>query len=351
MLAYNLMFLLLVFFSFAERFNLLLSRYVAIYFSILLVILFTSIRGDVGQDTSNYLLMYNDIEKYKEHLEVGFYSLVKLANFIGLSFNGFLLVVSTLFVSFYYAGLAKFVPKKYVILSFLIIFCDLYIYFNISGLRQGIALSICLFSSYFAYRRSFISFLFLVIVAALFHKSAAVFLLVYPLLKLKIDYSYKQIFIIGVCCVLLFYTTKTLFGSESLSFIKGGEMYLSENYNKFSPSAYVVGFLRRFYPIFLFFYFYKQNKNDHVLTSVFNVYLFGFVFYAINYPILQDVTVRFSSYFTMFEAVIVVRILVNLKHGLNKLLVLSIIYFIVYFKIFTYASLDAFEYKLMDGVF
>jgi len=86
-----------------------------------------------------------------------------------------------------------------------------------------------------------------------------------------------------------------------------------------------------------------------MLMSIFNVYLFGFMFYATSYPIFQDITVRISSYFIIFESILVVRILINLKYKINKFFVLSIIYFVVYFKIFTYSSLDAYKYTVFSG--
>ena len=232
----------------------------------------------------------------------------------------------------------------------MIIFCDLFIYFNISGLRQGIALSICLFSSYYAYKNRYFSFILLVLFATLFHKSAIVFLIVYPLLNFKFKLNLKQLSFITLSCVFSIILTKFfLFGTDNLALIRGGTMYLSEDYNTFSINAYIVGFIRRFYPIFLFFCFYRSIKNDPVSMSVFNVYLFGFIFYALNYPIFQDITVRISSYFTVFESILVVRILMSLKYRINKVAVLSIIYFVIYFKIFTYSSLEAYKYTLFNG--
>jgi len=349
MFAYNLMLVILASLSLAERFNILGSRYVPILCSMIFVIIFTSARGDVGQDTSNYLLMYLDMENYKEYLELGYYYTAKTFSDFGFSFNFFLLITSIFSVTLYYVAISKFIPRKYIILSFMIIFCDLYIYFNISGLRQGIALSICLFSSYFAYRGRYFPFIFLVVLATLYHKTAVLFLIVYPLLKLKINFSFKQLSFITLGCVFSFILSKFfLFGNESLSFMKGINMYLSEEYNTFSINTYIVGFLRRFYPIFLFFWFYKNIKNDQITKSIFNVYLFGFVFYAINYPIFQDITVRISSYFIVFESILVVRIFMSLSNSLNKSIVLLMIYFVVYYKIFTYSSLDAYKYTLFS---
>ena len=190
MFAYNLMFVLLVSLSFFERYNILGSRYVPILCSMIFVIIFTSIRGDVGQDTSNYLLMYLDIDNYKEYLELGFYYTAKTFSDFGFSFNFFLLITSIFSVTLYYVAISKFIPRKYIILSFMIIFCDLYLYFNISGFRQGIALSICLFASYFAYRGRYFTFIFLVMFATLFHKTAVLFLIVYPLLKFKLRLTF-----------------------------------------------------------------------------------------------------------------------------------------------------------------
>jgi len=314
------------------------------------VIMFTSLRGDVGQDTSNYLLMYLDFENYKEHLELGFYYIMSVFSSLGFSFNFFLFILSIFSVTLYYVAVSKFIPRKYIILSFMIIFCDLYIYLNMSGLRQGIALSICLFSSYAAFRSRYLVFIFLVLFATLFHKSAVIFFIVYPLLKFQLRFDFKQLSLIAIGCVSLFIFTKfVLFGNVNLAFIKGGVMYLSEGYNTFSINAYIIGFCRRFYPIFLFLCFYKNMKDDPISMSVFNVYLFGFILYAINYPIFQDITVRISSYFTVFESILVVRILMSLKYRINKVVVLSMIYFVVYFKIFTYSSLDAYKYTLFSG--
>lgn len=350
MLAYNLVFFLLLFFSFAERFNLLISRYVPILFSILIVVIFTSIRGDVGQDTSNYLLMYNDIANYKDKLEPGFYYIALFFTSFGFHFNFFIFVTTVFSVAFYYFTILKFVPRKFVVLSFVIIFCDMYMYFNISGMRQGIALSICLVSSYFAFRRKALIFVLIVLFAATVHKSALVFLVVYPLLKLKVDFSFKKILMILSFSLICFVSTKYfLLGNESLSFIKGSVMYLSEGYNKFSINAYIVGFLRRLYPLVLFFVFYKNIKNDLITKSFFNVYLFGFVFYSINYPIFQDITVRISSYFLIFEAIIVIRILSSIRSSVNSLVVFVVIFIVVYFKISTYARLDAYHYELLQG--
>jgi len=345
------MFFMLLFFSLTERFNLLLSRYVSILFSMIFVIVFTGIRGDVGHDTSNYLLMYHDIDEYKEYLEFGFYYTAKFFSDSGFSFNFFLFITSVFSVTLYYLAISKYIPRKFIILSFMLIFCDLYIYLNISGLRHGIALSICLFASYFAYKRRYIYFIFLVVFAALFHRSALCFFVVYPLLQFNLRLNFKHLSLVTLGCLSSFVLSNYfLFGSEMLSNMKGGVMYLSESYNTFSINAYIVGFLRRFYPILLFLFFYRGLKDDQISKSIFNVYLFGFVLYAINYPIFQDITVRMSSYFMIFESILVVRILISLNYRFNKYLVLSIIYFVVCFKLFTYASLDAYKYVLFTGI-
>ncbi|MGF1903780.1 EpsG family protein [Aliivibrio salmonicida] len=352
MITYHVIFILLILFSLVERFNLLLSRYVPIFFSFIFVLLFTSLRGDVGQDTSNYLIMFSSPLEYKSHVELGYYLFSSSISYFGLSFNSFLFLIGFFSLSFYYVSISKFVPAGFVVIAFSIIFCDMYMYFNISGLRQGVALSICLLAAYYVINGYVIRFFILVSLAMLFHKSAFIFFLAYPISKLNVKYDFKHLLILFLGVLLLFYIVN--FKLESMAFlnqIRGGAIYLSDSYNEFSFTSYLIGIVRRVYPIILAFIFFSKLKTDKTALFVFNIYVFGFLAYAVGYPVLQDVTVRLTSYFIIFESVLVVLILSKLNRHANVSLLATVIFLFVYLKIMVYANLPAFEYKYIDGIF
>ena len=58
---------------------------------------------------------------------------------------------------------------------------------NFSGLRQAIAMGITALSFNFIKEKKPVQFILLVILASLFHKSAIVFLAMYPIYNIKLD--------------------------------------------------------------------------------------------------------------------------------------------------------------------
>ncbi|MEK2097122.1 EpsG family protein [Vibrio parahaemolyticus] len=352
MLAYFSSMFLLMFLSFCEHYRLLVSKNIAIFYAIIVVVLFTGLRGDVGQDTSNYLIMYENIYAFKDKLEVGFYTLMRIFQYLNFDFNFFLFFIALCSVSFYFFAISKLVHKGYVIFAFLLIFCDLYIYFNFSGIRQGLALSLCMVSSYFAFQQKWKTFVLFVLFAFLMHKSAIVFLISYPILKYRVNFKLSTIIkLITVAILSVALTRFVIYSSDYFTFIKGAALYLSEDYNKLSWSAYFVGLIRRLYPVLFFLFFFKVLKNDKVLMAFFSLYMFGFAIFALNYPILQDTSVRLSSYFTIFESILMARMLYNLNFRFNRFVIYCVVGMVMFFKIYTYSILDEYDYHLVSGLF
>lgn len=74
-----------------------------------------------------------------------------------------------------------------VLLSFEMFICLGLYSFMVQGLRQAMAMSICLFAIEFCKKRKFIPFVLVVFFASLFHQSAIVFLIVYFIYGFKIN--------------------------------------------------------------------------------------------------------------------------------------------------------------------
>lgn len=89
-----------------------------------------------------------------------------------------------------------------IYITLLTFFLTMYCY-SFSMMRQSIAVSICILSYYYLDNGKYKKFIFLIICAELFHKTAIVFLIVYFIKKIiKDNNKYKLMYIIGTILLL-----------------------------------------------------------------------------------------------------------------------------------------------------
>ncbi|PMH74637.1 EpsG family protein [Vibrio cyclitrophicus] len=347
---YFLTFTILLLLSIIEYNKIFINNKVTYLYLIITVSLFVGLKGNVGTDTVNYEMFYRNVDVVDGVLEYFFTSSIKISNFFGLSFNAFLFSCTFLSVYLYTLAYKKTIQSNLLVFSFLIYFSDLFMYYNMSGLRQGLALSFVFLSSFYALNKKTVYFVCVVAIASLFHKSAIISLLIYPAINIEISYNKRFFMFTIVGTIILHYFSKNyLFNITGID-IKGAEMYLSEDYNEFSISAYLIGILRRIYPVFFVFSCYHiYCKNSYGMKTL-NVYLLGLAIYIATYPIFPDVTVRITSYFFIFESFLFVFIACSIKPKLNRVAFYSFVLFVMLYKIFQYSSLQSYSYVFMDGI-
>ena len=130
--------------------------------------------------------------------EIGYRAFNKTLGMLGLGIQPFLMtcaVVSVVPISCVVYNYSKSSIISFIIYIGLPVFQLLY-----SGLRQDIAIGLCVLSLIFVIKRKFIPFVAIVLVASTFHSSAIIFLISYPLYYLKIS-KYQRIL---SCAVLIF---------------------------------------------------------------------------------------------------------------------------------------------------
>lgn len=156
--------------------------------SLLPLFLYGAFRVDYGLDYVGYEDYFNAVKisgfVANERMELGFYFLNKiLPNFRSL------LIIQTIVLCTAYFFLFKwYIPSKWSWLGALLLFLSgpQTIFFMLSGVRNGIAISIFIFSSYLIYRRKIIPFAILVFFASFFHQS----ILIYgPIVYLIVNYT------------------------------------------------------------------------------------------------------------------------------------------------------------------
>ena len=158
--------------------------------------------SSLGADTGTYLKIFKEISETtipeyleKSRLEPGFVLSAKGLSYITQDLLAF--QVTNNFIVF--LGIFIFTKsiKKEDIPLFLYFICTLGIFFFMfTGLRQCIAMSMCLIAFVFCKKRKLLWFLVFVILGGQFHKSAYIFLIVYFIANKKITFPY-------ICCYLV----------------------------------------------------------------------------------------------------------------------------------------------------
>lgn len=173
---------------------------------------FCSIRSfTVGRDIPGYIQMYNHTAQvnwdnwdyiYFEH---GYITLMKVCNIIGLSARGFFWVVYGIILFPTYLFIRR-LSTNYLF-SVVIYLCLQYFTFELSGIRQAIAMSLCMLALLQMIqpgKKHLIAFFVLVWLASTFHQSSLIFVFAYFLSRLRLTPTILTIYAIGfvVCWIL-----------------------------------------------------------------------------------------------------------------------------------------------------
>lgn len=283
--------------------------------TILIISLFTlfcGLRYDVGVDYLAYLNCYQNFNQLGDYVsgkyEIAFTYLFRICNSLKLSppfFFGFIALIQ---ISFF---LLAFRRERYIwpwIILFFFVDDGFLLWMN--GLRQCIALCIWLASLYFIEEKKAIPYCALCLLATLFHSSAILLLLLYPILKNGRSFfhdRFLQYFIIiaafGIRLLFnsllislagLFVDSTGLYGNylESLSDSQGyGNTYLSY---WFRLIIYCV--IIYFSPSMRLFY---NSKRFNILYTLFFVGVISRCIIPFNMAILT----RVFMYFTFIEPI------------------------------------------------
>lgn len=158
-----------------------------------IVLLFVLRYKYIGADTIGYVRFFQgEVRKYSfedllsedlMRIEVGYRVYVKFISLLTDNYTVFFLINAIVIFGTLYKFSLKYTNNPFI---FFYLFITLGTYqFIETGLRQALAMTICLWAVDFIKNRRPIRFLLLVALAYLFHKSAMIFLLLYPLCMIK----------------------------------------------------------------------------------------------------------------------------------------------------------------------
>lgn len=183
--------------------------------------------------------------------------------------------------------------SKNVCMSYVMYVCLGLMTFNMQGMRQSIAIGICLLAYDFAVSKKIVPFVIIVGLACCIHQTAIIFLIVYILSYIKLKPSHIMMVIIGIVITILL--------SDKL--ISSANEFFDKNYNDAIDSG---GFVATaIYVLIIVFSIYvaKRPIRDNVDSMMFMMLIVGFVCYIERY-IGALAAERISFYFAAAQTIL-----------------------------------------------
>jgi hypothetical protein len=220
----------------------------------LILTLIIGLRHEVGGDWSQYLAHVEAV-RGEIFIEAIFQQDIAYAflDWFGANYWGGVYLVNTVCASIFVHGILVFCrmqSRPWLALTVAVPF--LIVVVGMGYTRQSAAMGLCMLGIAAIYRRSYIRYIFLIILAALFHKSAVIFL---PIILLIYKKNKISLFIgVFIICIFLFF----LLLQEQANYIYKG--YIEAEYKS---SGAVVRVAMNVVPAIIFLF----NKRSFLLTD------------------------------------------------------------------------------------
>jgi hypothetical protein len=247
----------------------------------LLLLLLAGFRMNTGTDYENYYRIFYD-KTLQLQLEIGFQWLINLTNAIHYnSFNLFIFLVASISITLKYF---YFKQLKYPSIGLVIYVGYFYHGLEYNIIRQGLAVSLILYSINCIRTREFLKFILLVTTASLFHISALIFLPAYFVVNIKLNVKRLILYVIIFLVIRLLFLNMLLnimldltskMDIDPLStFLSHLQYYILDNIRGFIT----FGMIRRIVVIAA----YIMLLDKFNITSItFKLYFFGFLVYIL----------------------------------------------------------------------
>lgn len=288
--------------------------------SLVLMLLFTLRKYTMGKDLINWIplqgyvgyipsfrnigkLSWAEVFRLREYqnYEKGFILFLKLVHVIS---NGDYQILFAICAAAYIIPLAVLFHKRSCSLIFsYIIFLGLPVFLMLfSGLRQDIAMGLCILSVLFIQRRQFVPFLLLVLLAAQFHSSAYIFLLAYPLYFLQLNFTLRIVSIFAL--PFIFALRFPLFNLFAMVFHPGASAESSNSYTLFII----------FVLIYLFCVLFSDADEEQ--NGFLNFFFLSCVFQC--FANVHVLAMRMGFYYMVFLALLLPRVIMSLKNQTER---------------------------------
>lgn len=287
------------------------ERKVYMFFSFLVVVFFVGLRSIyVGSpDTRTYCTLFESAKQTSNlfdflgiigntdknyFLEEGnFFLLVWLISRFTNSAHVFLVIMTSIMTACVFRFISK--HSENFLLSCVIYICLGSMTFSMNGMRQALAMSICLLAYGFAVNKKFVPFLLIVLFAMTFHISAFIFLLVYPLSNFS-KLHFVPLLIAGG--LFIAFSSKLAVLYDSLT---GEEYALGES---MEGGGFVTAAIYLLVVVLVMLFYKNFEIESSKIEPLFALCFVGLVIYSTRYFSTQ-IFERISYYFYYFVILLI----------------------------------------------
>lgn len=338
-----------------------LSKYrkYTIFILFWILIFFTAFRPEIGgYDYSIYKNLFEnmpDIFNFKINFNTITYDLLySFSNSLVRTFTDNFEVYIFIYTFFSHILLFKII-KEYSMdffYSMFVYFSSYYLWHNFTLLRQNIAMLLFWIAIKYIKNSDFKKYLFYIIIAALFHKSAILLLIFYPIIKYlsKITINKKILISFIVVGAKLFIEIIIKLLYLFLSYLNIGGANLKKYISSSGTGINKLFFLETI--LIIAFIFIKRNNKIIIKNDIFINLLFLSFYISVLFS-NYEIFVRFLEYFRIYYILIIPALFYTIKNKAikNVYYILTLVYFIFrlyrYLNTFDYGSLLTYFYALI----
>ena len=177
-------------------------KLIAYSMAFLIPFFFLAIRYNIGNDYPNYVKYFHKIVNNEIVLkEPGYIFLNYIIGYLNLDVQWLFVLFGFFYLWFSYKAL----PKEGFAFGIFLLITISYLYEGFSAIRQGLAIAILTYALHNIEKSSFLKYFVWIAIASLFHLiTAFLFLVSYPLVKIKLNKFISILIILGLFFVIQF---------------------------------------------------------------------------------------------------------------------------------------------------
>lgn len=305
---------------------------VLLFFLFSNIIIFSSLRWEVGHDWQGYYNYFKDLTQNDFYFFDGVnwgYSILNYIFSIFQNYNIFLFFYTLISLTLLYKFIDFFSHNIY--LSFTIYLIQYFLVLGLGQLRQGLAIAIVVYSFIFYFKKKYSLFLLFNLIAFSFHGASIIFLL-FPIVDRFINFKKNTIILVTSFTLILGQTNiiKNIITNfmQKLNYdafyINRIKIYLNSIYGE-SIETYL-GLFERLLILILIIYFINKLDNKEILLS--KLYFLGANIYFLLFQI-GIFAGRFGVFFKFVDIVLIPSLIIKFKVDKNLKRILIFIYILI----------------------
>lgn len=292
----------------------------------IILTLFAGLRKDTGNDWNPYEEYYQSLHTIHDKsadFELGYRATSLVIKLSGVPYPGFLILYTAIYIGIFTLAFNREGYRDATWLLFLLY--SSYLLGWMGTARQVLAIAICVYSLRYIRSREYLKFLFAVSIASLFHTTALIFLIAWPLDRIQLRRTALMLIVFGaVACGLAG-------AGETFVNLAGSALhisYLQEKINFYTAlsvqdlgfqdsSLSVLWYLKRVLTFCFFMFFFARFKTEDEQLYM-KLYVFSIVLFVVFMKSIPMLPLRAGLYFSIFELFLLVALIPGYEYKWSR---------------------------------